>query len=95
MTSTGDQKPRYDLAEQVKTLGADSLLPPVKLTKRQAEGLRRIRDHGPQAWDTGIGRAGGAVGRMFCRLAKLGMCSHAPYTITQYGSDVLDTFDGR
>lgn len=59
-----------------------------KLTKKQAEGLRRIRDHGVYAWTTG-NRAGGATARMFDRMAEAGFCTPAPHKITDKGREAL------
>lgn len=59
-----------------------------KLTKKQVAALRRIRDHGPYAWCNG-GRAGGAIARMFHRMADSGLCTRAPYTITDKGREAL------
>lgn len=59
------------------------------LTRRQIDGLRRIRDRGPEAWCDG-GRAGGATSRMFDRLTALGLCTRPPHAITTFGRNVLD-----
>jgi hypothetical protein len=59
-----------------------------KLTKRQVEALRRIRDRGPGAWCDGD-RTGGAVARMFHRMVDAGFCTRAPYTITDKGRETL------
>ncbi len=58
------------------------------LTRQQAEALVRIRDKGPAAWCNGR-RAGGAVARMFGRMASLGLCTRAPYRITAPGPSGL------
>jgi hypothetical protein len=63
------------------------------LTRKQVDALRRIRDRGPEAGCDGYGRAGGAVGRMFVRLAGLVLCTQAPYTITVFGRNVLDEIE--
>lgn len=65
------------------------------LTRTQAAALRRIRDHGPCTWCKGLGRAGGAVSRMFDRLALLGLATVPPHEITKHGRNVLDAYDAR
>lgn len=65
------------------------------LTICQVEGLKRIRDRGPGAWCGGMGRAGGAVSRMFDRMAREGLCTYAPHKITPFGRRVLIAFDER
>lgn len=65
----------------------------LRLTMKQAEGLRRIRDRGPMAWCDGIkSRAGGATGRMFDRMAAEGLCTRAPHRITSKGRETLGRF---
>lgn len=60
------------------------------LTRKQIDGLKRIRDRGPYAWSDGIkSRAGGATRRMFVRMSWRGFCTPAPFTITQKGRDAL------
>ncbi len=61
--------------------------------KNQADALRRIRDHGCLAWCEGKGRAGGAVSRLFDRMAKDGYCTRAPHEITKKGRAWLDEYD--
>lgn len=63
------------------------------ITKTQADGLKRIRDRGALAWCNG-GRAGGAISRMFDRMADAGLCTRAPHTITSFGIEVLDAKSG-
>jgi hypothetical protein len=63
------------------------------LTKTQIDALRRIRDHGPYAWCKGRGRAGGAVSRMFDRLADKEFCTRAPHEITAKGLAALIATD--
>lgn len=64
-----------------------------RLTKRQIEGMRRIRDQGPLAWCKGQGRAGGAVMRMFERLRLNGFVSGPPFEVTEFGLRVLDEIE--
>jgi hypothetical protein len=59
------------------------------LTRTQIHGLIRIRDRGPLAWCHGLGRAGGAVSRMFERMVAQGLCTRAPHEITSFGRAVL------
>ena len=59
------------------------------LTLQQLEALIRIRDRGPCGWDFGIGRAGGAVSRMFDRMAEAGLCTPPPHKITKLGRKVV------
>ena len=59
------------------------------LTRTQADALRRIKDKGPLAWCFGVGRAGGAVSRMFDRMAADCLCTRAPHDITKFGREVL------
>lgn len=59
------------------------------LTRAQIDGLRRIRDRGPLAWCHGLGRAGGAVSRMFGRMTDLGLCTAPPHNITKKGRATL------
>jgi hypothetical protein len=80
---------QHDLKAQVKAFGIDSLLPPLKLTERQAFVLRAIHDHGPIGWLAGSLRAGGARGRMCNRLVEHGLLTGPPYVITQAGRDIL------
>jgi len=61
------------------------------LTEQQARGLRRIRDLGPMAWCDG-GRAGGAIGRMFDRMAQRGLCTPVPHTITDLGREAIGRY---
>lgn len=61
------------------------------LTKPQADGLRRIM-RGPECWCAGS-RAGGAVGRMFDRMALAGLCTSAPHYITSRGRKALAAYD--
>ncbi len=61
----------------------------MKLTREQIEGLRRVRDGGPYAWCKGRGRAGGAVSRMFERMADMGLVTRAPHEITEKGRVAL------
>ncbi len=63
------------------------------LTRTQADALRRVRDHGSDAWCKGFGRAGGAVSRMFDRLRHDGLVSGPPYIVTPYGLRVLAVLD--
>lgn len=58
-----------------------------------ADALRRIRDRGSSAWCDGKGRGGGAVSRLFDRLAAVGYCTRAPHTITKKGREWLDKYD--
>lgn len=64
-----------------------------RLTLRQAEGLRRIRDSGPEAWAYGRNRAGGAVGRMFDAMSRAGLCTAPPHRITQRGRMLLADYE--
>lgn len=59
------------------------------LTKAQIEALVRVRDRGSLAWCAGLGRAGGAVSRMFERMAEQGLVTRVPYEVTKLGADVL------
>ena len=62
----------------------------MKLTRAQHDGLIRIRDKGPMAWSSGVrGRSGGAISRMFDRMAELGLCTRAPHQITEAGRQAL------
>lgn len=75
--------------------GANHLTPDdqtPRLTRKQAEGLRRIRDLGPMAWCSGGCRAGGAIARMFDRMAEAGLCTPAPHYITNKGQEALGRF---
>lgn len=65
------------------------------LTRKQADGLRRVRDRGPYAWCEGRGRAGGAISRMFARMVPLGLVNSPPHEITVFGIKVLDAYDRR
>ena len=60
------------------------------LTRTQKDGLQRVRDRGPMAWCAGLGRAGGAVSRMFDRLEVMGLVTRAPHNITEHGRKVLE-----
>ena len=60
-----------------------------RLTRTEADALTRIRDHGSSWWCYGHSRSGGAVARMFRRMADLGLCTKAPYIITDKGLAVL------
>lgn len=66
-----------------------------RLTRTQADALRRVRDRGSLAWCMGKGRAGGAVARMFHRLREDGLVSGPPYVVTLYGRRVLAILDER
>jgi hypothetical protein len=60
------------------------------LTRKQIDGLKRIRDRGSLAWSEGIrSRAGGATRRMFERLAAIGLCTSCPFEITDKGREAL------
>ena len=59
-----------------------------KLTVRQIEALKRIRDRGPSAWCDGS-RAGGATRRMFERLEEQGLVTVWPPKITPGGRLIL------
>jgi len=59
------------------------------LTSTQLDGLRRIRDHGPDGWQRHKGRAGGAVMRMFDRLEADGYVTAPPYRLTVKGRQAL------
>lgn len=72
----------------------DKVTPERLLTRKQAEGLRRIRDLGPMAWCNG-GRAGGAISRMFDRMAADGLCTKAPHHITDKGREAVARFYGK
>jgi len=62
----------------------------MRLTTAQLDGLQRIRDQGPGAWCPGTkSRAGGAVSRMFDRMAVAGLCTPPPHTITPVGRKAL------
>lgn len=63
------------------------------LTRAKADGLRRIRDSGPYAWCAGHGRGGGAIMRMFDRMARDGLCTKPPYNITEHGRAVLTRYE--
>lgn len=65
----------------------------VVLTVKQAEALRRVRDRGPKGWCHGLGRAGGAVARLFDRLHAAGLVSRPPYVPTEQGLRALDAYD--
>lgn len=64
----------------------------MNVTWVQYEALKRIRDKGPDAWCQG-GRAGGATGRMFDRMAKAGWCTEPPHRITDKGRYLLERLD--
>jgi hypothetical protein len=64
-----------------------------RLTRPQIAALRRVRDDGPNAWDAGLSRAGGAVSRMFDRLEEMALVTDAPHKITQHGRAVLAAVD--
>jgi hypothetical protein len=61
------------------------------LTNAQARGLRRIRDMGSMAWCDGF-RAGGATARMFQNMAKRGLCTRAPFQITDLGREAVGRY---
>lgn len=61
----------------------------MKLTSKQRAGLIRIRDRGPTAWCNG-GRTGGAISRMFDRMAAAGLCTRPPHEITDEGRKALE-----
>lgn len=61
----------------------------MKLTRTQREALIRIRECGPEAWCNGR-RAGGAIARMFDRMAERGLCTPPPYTITEEGRRAIE-----
>lgn len=61
--------------------------------RNQADALRRIRDRGAMAWCDGKGRAGGAVSRLFDRMATDGYCTRPPYEITKKGREWLLEYD--
>lgn len=63
------------------------------LTRTQADGLARIRDRGPLAWCEHRGRAGGAISRMFDRMARDRLCTRAPHEITDFGRAVLARYE--
>jgi hypothetical protein len=63
------------------------------MNKTQADGLRRIRDRGQDAWIEGQHRAGGSVARMFERMTDLGYCTVWPCVITEAGRKALDIYD--
>lgn len=58
------------------------------LTATQRAALIRVRDNGPLAWCAGS-RAGGAVSRMFDRLAEKGLVTKPPHEITEAGRRAL------
>lgn len=60
-----------------------------KLTRAQREGMERIRDRGPNAWAGWGSRAGGAISRMFDRLAAEGLVEGPPYKVTARGHEAL------
>lgn len=59
------------------------------MTRTQLDALKRIRDFGSTAWDRGTSRCGGAVARMFERLARAGLVSRPPFRITPAGRRAL------
>ena len=63
------------------------------MNRTQADALRRIRDHGPLAWCAGKARAGGAVSRLFDRMAADGLCTKAPHKITAKGRKSVKAFE--
>ena len=69
--------------------------PAIKLTRAQEEALVRVRDRGPYAWCAGVGRAGGAVARLFERLADQGLVSRAPHKITKAGRALVQHIEVR
>lgn len=64
------------------------------LTADRADGLRRIRDRGPQAWHEGLGRTGNAR-KMFRAMAADGLCSEEPFQITDAGRRALEAYDAE
>lgn len=63
----------------------------MRLTRKQAYGLIRIRDRGPEAWHNGT-EFTGAIVRMFRRLAKAGLCTDSPYRITAHGKKAVEDY---
>lgn len=63
--------------------------------RNQADALRRIRDRGALAWCEGRGRAGGAVSRLFERMAAAKLCTRAPHNITPAGRDWLNKYEAE
>lgn len=66
-------------------MGAQQHVKTFVLTRTMADALQRVHDRGPAAWDEGRGRAGGAVSRMFDRMASFGLVSKPPYFLTEIG----------
>jgi hypothetical protein len=77
------------LGEQ-QMLRADTVERAAKsLTRKQREGMVRIRDRGPYAWAAGQWRSGGAISRMFDRLISAGLVEGPPFKCTAFGLRVL------
>ena len=67
-----------------------------RLTTAQADGLRRVRDRGPDHWFAGVrSRSGGAISRMFEALVERGLATKAPHEITEKGRVVLAEWEKR
>lgn len=70
--------------------------PEITLTRTMADALQRVHEHGPEAWCHGTrSRAGGAVSRMFDRMATAGLVSKAPHIPTPYGLRLLSEYRAR
>lgn len=66
------------------------------MTRAQYFALKRIRDEGPSEWVRGVrSRAGGAISRMFDRMAEGGWCTTPPYKITTVGKRAMDIYEAE
>lgn len=59
------------------------------LTRAQADGLVRIRED-PFRWSALGSRGGGAIARMYKRLATMGLCTVWPPRLTESGRQALE-----
>lgn len=60
-------------------------------TLAQIYGMRRLRDN--IGWSRGKRRTGGSIARMFERLADLGFCTDAPFSLTDKGRAALEKLE--
>jgi hypothetical protein len=59
-------------------------------TRAQLLGMARIRVYGSTGWCKFQARAGGAISRMFDRMANTGWVTKPPIELTPVGNRVLD-----
>lgn len=69
--------------------------PHINITRTMMEALWRVHKRGPESWDAGRGRAGGAVSRMFDRMVAAGLVSKPPYIPTPRGLQALDEWESQ